>query len=197
MKFCVECENQSIVFGETIIKIGEKDFTLETEYCKKCDTVHLSPEDQEKIDRWGNELTTTVKESQPYFSEQMLKQSNIYAKSFGLKWTEFIKVCTTFYLFEMTKDKKFKEARKIFLIQAQERFVVKARESKIKKSIPVRYRLFKQMQLFAESWNVHEANVIEEAVLCCTALLESRNVRETAKKKAQLQGYVKQFATAS
>lgn len=197
MKFCVECEKESVVFGKTTIKIGEKDFPLETEYCTKCDAVHLSPKDQEKIDIWGSELTTAVKESQPYLPEQALILSDVYAKAFGLKWTEFVKVCTTFYIFEMTKDKKFKEARESLLAEAQQIFVTNSKASKIKKSIPVRYRLFKQMQLFAEVWDIHEANVIEEAVLCCTALLESHKAQGIAEKKALLQSYVERFATAS
>ncbi len=196
MELCVECENEFIVFGETTIQIGKKEFSLKAKHCTKCDNVQLSPKNIEEINVWGNALTTTVAEFQPYFSDKLVETSEFYANTFGLKWAEFIKICTAFYLFEMTKDKGFKKARTTLLSDSQNLFA----GNKAKKSVPVRYRLFKQIQLFAEAWDIHEPNVIEEAILCCATLLESNKTHGTIRaveKRAQLEQFVSNYAAAA
>jgi hypothetical protein len=191
MEFCVVCEKEAVVFGKTTIKVGDKEFTLEAEHCTNCDSVGLSPHNQEQIDKWGNELPTTVAEFQPYFPKKLIAASEHYAKHFGLKWSEFVKVCTAFYLAEMTKEKRFKQIRSDVLCEGEKLFS----SSKEKSHVPVRYRLFKQLQLFAEVWNIRETNVLEEALLFCATLLESHRSHEA--EKAELQEFVEKHAMAS
>lgn len=188
MEFCIECENESVVFGETVIKVGEKEFSLKADHCVKCGSVYLSPENQQEIDKWGNELPTTVAEFQPYFAQSLIELSEQYSKQFGLKWAEFVKVCAAFYLAEMTKEKGFKEYRSEILGEAQQIF----KDAKKKTSVPVRYRLFKQLQLFSEAWDIRESNVLEEAVLFCATLLKSHHAHE-----AELHEFFEKRALAS
>lgn len=188
MEFCIECEKEAVKFGETNIKIGEKEFSLKADHCTNCGSIQLSPENQKEIDKWGNELTTTVAEFQPYFSKDLLILLDEYSRHFGLKRAEFVKACTTFYLSEMTKEKEFKSYRSEILAEASHVFT----DSKTKIAVPVRYRLFKQLQLFAEAWNLHESNVLEEAVLFCATLIKSHHNGEV-----ELQEFVEKYATAS
>ncbi len=170
MKFCINCETESVVHSKKDIHVGEEKIRLEVDNCKKCGTVFLSPKDQEKIDEWGNTLTTAVKETQPYFTDEVYNITRDYAKKNGLKWTQFVKLCTAFYLFKMTKDKNFKKAREVLLAQTAENFSIKDR--KTKHSVSISYRMLKQLELFSDVWSVREANVVEEAVLCCVGLLD-------------------------
>ena len=130
MKFCVNCETESVVLSKKDIHIGEEKLRLEVDNCKKCGTIFLSPKDQEKIDAWGNTLTTAVKETQPYFTDEVYKITRDYSKKYGLKWPQFLKLCTTFYLFKMTNDKNFKKAREVLLARATEKFSSESRKTK-------------------------------------------------------------------
>lgn len=191
MEFCINCEKNTVVFGKTSIRVGNKEFTLEAEHCTNCDSVNLSPENQKQIDEWGNTLPTAIAEFQPYLPTKLVVASKEHSKMFGLKWSEFIKVCTTFYLSEMTKEKGFKQLRTEVLSEGIKSFG----EIKEKHSIPVRYRLFKQLQLFAEVWNLHESNVLEEALLFCVTVLESERTHKT--ERAEFQEFLEKISMAS
>lgn len=191
MEFCVQCEEQTMVFGPILIKVGDKEFTLEAEHCSNCDAVELSPENLRRIDDWGNALSTNVAEFQPYLPGKLIAVSEGCAKHFGLKWAEFLKVCTTFYLVEMTKEKEFKRLRSGVLAEGAAIF----NDAKKKTYVPVRYRLFKQLQLFAEVWSLHESNVIEEALLFCVTVLESEKTHEV--ERAEFQEFLEKFSMAS
>ncbi|MCM2281068.1 MAG: hypothetical protein NDI61_04395 [Bdellovibrionaceae bacterium] len=180
-----------MVFGPATIKVGDKEFTLETEYCQGCDSVGLTPDNFRQIDEWGNALPTNVAEFQPYLPTKIIAASERYAKQFGLKWAEFVKACTTFYLVEMTKEKEFKILRSEVLAEGTDIF----NSAKQKVYVPVRYRLFKQLQLFAEVWELHETNVIEEALLFCVTVLESGMSHEA--EKAEFQEFLEKFSMAS
>ena len=200
MKYCVNCETESVVLSKKYIHIGQHKLLLEVENCKKCSTIFLSPKDQEKIDEWGNTLTTAAKEAQPYFTDEVYGITCEYAKKYGLKWSQFVKLCTAFYLFKMTKDKNFKEVREILLTRTAEDF--SSEERKTKHSVSISYRMFKQLELFSDVWSIREPNVIEEAVLCCIGLLDfGQEIAEFEKmfdeKKAQLQEYVVEHATTA
>lgn len=200
MKFCVNCETESVVLSKKDIRVGELKLRLEVENCKKCGTVYLSPVDQKKIDEWGNALTTAIKETQPYFTEEVYNITRNYAKKYGLKWPQFIKLCTAFYLFKMTKDKNFKKVREVLLARSLKNY--SNEHLKTKHSVSISYRMLKQLELFSDIWNVREANVIEEAVLCCTGLLGfGKEIVEFQKifdeKKTELQEYVVEYATSA
>lgn len=200
MKFCINCETESVVLSKKDIHVGEEKIRLEVENCKKCGTLFLSPEDQKKIDKWGNELTTAVKETQPYFTDEVYNITRDYAKRYGLKWPQFVKLCTAFYLFRMTRDKNFKKVREVLLARTVENFSNQYKKSK--HSVSINYRLLKQLELFSDVWNIKEANVIEEAVLCCVSLLDfGQQITESEKmfveKKNQLQEYVVEYATTA
>lgn len=189
MKFCANCETKSLVLSKKTIHVGERKFQLEVENCKKCERIYLSPKDQLKIDEWGNSLTVAVKDTQPYFTDEVYNLTLDYAKKYGLKWPKFVKLCTAFYLFRMTKDKNFKKIREALIDNQNSAGNLK----KKKHSISINYRLFKQLELFSEVWSVHEANVIEDAVLCCVALLNSGQTAYEFKKN-QLQEFVGEYA---
>lgn len=191
MEFCVQCENESVVFGPTTIKVGEKEFTLEAEHCPSCESVGLTPDHLRQIDEWGNALPTSVAEFQPYLPKKLIAASEEYATHFGLKWAEFVKICTTFYLVEMTKEKGFKQLRSEILAEGAEVF----NDAKKKTYVPVRYRLFKQLQLFAEVWELHESNVIEEALLFSVTVLEPGKSHEA--EKAEFQEFLEKVSMAS
>ena len=191
MEFCVTCEKDAVVFGSTTIKIGDKDYTLEADHCTNCDSVELSPENLQQIDDWGNSLPTNVAEFQPYLPNKLISASEEHAKHFGLKWAEFVKICTTFYLTEMTKEKEFKDLRKQILEEGAGLFG----DSKKKTHVPVRYRLFKETQLFAEAWKLYEANVLEEAILFCITVLESNKLHQ--EEKLEFQEFLEKFSMAS
>lgn len=191
MKFCVHCEKDTLIFGDTEIKVGDKTFNLKTNHCSNCDSVELSPANLRQIDEWGNTLSTNVAEFQPYLPSKLIATSEGYAKNFGLKWAEFIKICTTFYLMEMTKEKEFKKLRSQILKEGSSLFS----DAKKKTSVPVRYRLFKQIELFAEVWNVYEANVLEEAILFCVTVLESN--KSHREERADFQEFLEKFSMAS
>jgi hypothetical protein len=191
MEFCSHCEKESMVFGKTTIKVGEKEFSLEAEHCKSCDAVNLSSANRKQIDAWGNELTTTVAEIQPYLPKKLIAASKEHATTFGLKWVEFAKICTTFYLSEMTKEKEFAKLRAEILNEGSKLFG----DVKEKQCISIRYRLFKQLQLFAEVWEIKESNALEEALLFCMTLLEDK--RKHKDEKNELLEFVQAFATAA
>ena len=192
MEFCPNCEKKAVVFGKTSLKVGDKDFPLEAEYCKNCGMVQLSSKNQDTIDQWGNSLATNIAEFQPYFSEAVLSISKEQADHYGLKWAEFVKVCTTFYLSEMTKEKSFSTVRKEILDEGEKY----SSGPKTKKAVPVRYRLFKQLQLFSEIWDIRESNVIEEAILFCVTLLQDE-ASDYKQKQIGLQQFVEKYSMAS
>ncbi len=194
MEFCISCENDSVVFGKTKIKVGRETFETEAEHCKKCKTVAIGPKLQKEIDEWALQFTKSIVELQPYFTKGMADKIDFFANKFNLSKSELMKVCTTFYILEMTKIKNFKTLRTEVLAEAQKKY--KGERTKI--CVPIKYQLFKKVGLYAEVWNLeYESNVMEEAVQFCMTVLDNHVAKIEESKKQELVHFVENHAMAS
>ena len=194
MEFCMSCENDAVVFGKTKIKVGRETFETETEHCKKCKTVAISPKLQKDIDEWALQFTKSIVELQPYFTKGMANKIDFFANKFNLSKSELMKVCTTFYILEMTKIKNFKSLRIEVLAETQKKY--KGERTKI--CVPIKYQLFKKIGLYAEVWNLeYESNVMEEAVQFCMTVLDNHVSKIDESKKQELVHFVENHAMAS
>jgi len=169
MKFCISCENDSVVFGKVKIKVGREYFETEAEHCEKCGTFGMSPQIQKQMDEWAVRFIKSIAELQPYFTAEMMEKIASLSHRFSLNKAEFVKICTTFYVAEMTKVPNFKDLRSEVLAEVQERY--KGTRSKI--CVPIKYQLFKKIDLFGRVWNLeYDSNVMEEAVQFCVTVLD-------------------------
>lgn len=194
MEFCVSCETDSVAFGKTKIKVGRETFETEAKHCTKCKKVAISPKLQKQIDEWALQFTKSIVELQPYFTKGMSDRIESLAGKFSLSKAEFMKVCTTFYILEMTKIANFKALRDEVLAESQRRY--KGDRAKI--CIPIKYQLFKKIGLYANMWNLeYESNVMEEAVQFCVVVLDSHVARVEESKKQELVHFVEHHAMAS
>ena len=105
-RFCLSCESNSVVFGKTKIKVGRETFETEADYCTKCKKVAISPKLQRQIDEWASQFTKSIIELQPYFAKTMYDKMELLASRFNLTKPELMKLCTTYYILEMTKEKR-------------------------------------------------------------------------------------------
>lgn len=194
MEFCISCESDSVVFGKTKIKVGRETFETEAEHCKKCKTVAIGPQLQKEIDEWALQFTKSIVELQPYFTEGMADKIESFANKFNLSKAEFMKVCTTFYILEMTKIKNFKSLRTEVLAYAQKKH--KGERKKI--CVPIKYQLFKKADLYARVWKLeYESNVMEEAVQFCVTVLDNHVAKIEESTKQELVHFVENHAMAS
>ncbi|MEK6628220.1 MAG: hypothetical protein AABY53_06305 [Bdellovibrionota bacterium] len=194
MEFCIYCETDSMVFGKTKIKVGRETFETEAEHCKKCKKVAISPKLQKEIDEWALQFTKSIFELQPYFTKDMTNKICFFANKFNLSKSELMKVCTTFYILEMTKIKNFKTLRIEVLAEAQK----KHRGDRTKICVPIKYQLFKKVGLYANVWNLeYESNVMEEAVQFCMTVLDNQVAKVEESKKQELVHFVENHALAS
>ena len=194
MEFCISCENDSVVFGKIKIKVGRETFETEAEHCKKCKTVAIDPKLQKKIDEWALQFTKSIVEIQPYFTKDIADKIDFFSNKFNLSKSELIKICTTFYILEMTKIKNFKTLRTELLAETQK----KNKNERTKICVPIKYRLFKKINLYAEAWNLkYDSSAMEEAVLFCMTVLDSHIIKVEDSKKQELVHFVEIHAMAS
>ncbi|MDZ4677944.1 MAG: hypothetical protein SGI74_10620 [Oligoflexia bacterium] len=194
MEFCVACETDSVVFGKTKIKVGRETFKTEAEHCRKCKKVAISPKLQKEIDEWALQFTKSIVELQPYFTEGMADKIEFFSNKYNLSKSEFMKVCTTFYILEMTKIKNFKSLRTEVLAEAKKKY--KGERKKI--CVPIKYQLFKRIDLYARAWALeYESNVMEEAAQFCVTVLDSHVTKIEESKKQELVHFVENHAMAS
>lgn len=194
MEFCISCENESVVFGKVKIKVGREHFETEAEHCDKCGTFGMTPQIQKQIDEWAMQFTKSIVELQPYFTQAMMEKITALSQRFSLNKTEFVKLCTTFYLTEMTKIPNFKALRGEVLAEAGEKY--QGARSKI--CVPIKYQLFKKIDLFERVWKLeYDANVVEEAVQFCVTVLDDHISQIEETKKQELVHFVETHAMAS
>ncbi len=190
----MSCQSKSVVFGKTKIKVGREFFETNAEHCSICNKVAISPKLQKQIDEWALQFTKSIIEIQPFFSKKMSSRIEFYARSFNLNKSEFMKLCTAFYLLEMTRLKNFKTLRENIFIESQKIF--NGEKSKI--CVSIKYQLFKKITLYAEMWNLeYESNVMEEAVQFCIFILDNQSGMIEESKKIKLVNFVEYHAMAS
>lgn len=183
-----------MIFGKTKIKVGRETFETEAEHCKKSKKVAISPKLQKEIDTWALQFTKSIVELQPYFTKDMANKIYYFANKFNLSKSELMKVCTTFYILEMTKIKNFKILRIEILAVAQKKY--KADSTKI--CVPIKYQLFKKVSLYANVWNLeYESNVMEEAVQFCMTVLDNHIAKIEESIKQEIVHFVENHAMAS
>lgn len=194
MKLCLSCESNSVVFGKTKIKVGRETFETEADLCTKCKKIAISPKLQKQIDEWASQFTKSIVELQPYFSRIMYEKMELLANRFNLTKPEFMKICTTYYILEMTKVKNFKSLRKEVLAESK----MKSKGARKKVCVPIKYQLFKKIRLYADMWNLeYDANVMEEAVEFCIVILDNHSIQMNESTKEELVHFVEQYAMAS
>lgn len=196
MEFCTSCESDSVVFGKTGIKVGREIFRTEAEHCKRCKIVAISPKLQKDIDEWAQQFTKSIVDLQPYFTRAMADRVEVFARKFSLSKSELMKVCTLFYILEMTKVKNFKTLRTQVLAGARKKYT----GGKTKICVPIKYQLFKKVRLYAEVWSLeYESNVMEEAVQFCVTVLDNHAglAKIDESKKQALVHFVENYAMAS
>ncbi len=195
MNICASCNSDSVVFGKTKIKVGREIFETKAEHCEKCGHVAIGPQLQAEIDKWALGFSKSIVELQPYFSEAMLNRVTDLARMFNLSKSEFMKVCTVFFLLRLTRNENFKTLRTEVIRRAQAKYQGK-RE---KVCVPIKYQLFKKVDLYTRVWKLeYEANVMEEAVQFCVAILDHRaQIEETKRQRAALINFVRSHAMAS
>lgn len=194
MKFCISCETDSVVFGKTKIKVGRETFETEAEHCKKCNKVAITPGLQKKIDEWALQFIKSIVELQPYFTSDMHERIATLSHKYNLSKSEFMKACTAFYLLEMTKLSNFKALRTEFLDKAKGKY--KGNRDKI--SIPIKYQLFKKVDLYTRVWKLdYDANVFEEAIAFCVIALDDHSNHIEQIKRQELVHFVESYAMAS
>lgn len=194
MEFCLSCETNAVVICKTQIKVGRETFETSAESCTKCKKVFITPQLQREIDRWALQFTKSIVELQPYFSSDLAEKIDLYSKKFILSKSELMKAFTTFYIAEMAQTKSFKRIREAVLRKAQAKY--KGERAKI--CVPIKYLLFKKIGAYAEFWNLgYDANVMEEAVQFCVAVLDNHFGEVEDANRNRLVKFVEQHAMAS
>lgn len=171
MEYCLKCEKDSVSFGAVKIKVGKMGYDTKAKRCLECGYFEKTPKLQKEIDQWGLNIPDSIMEFQPYFSTDLIKTVDDLCMRFNMKRTEFIKVCTAFYLAILTEEPNFKGMRKMALEKADLSF----QGPKAKINVQVKYNLFKKIDLFTRVWKLdYTSNVIEEAVKFCALTIDDK-----------------------
>lgn len=180
MEYCLNCEKDTVSFGDVRINVGSKVFETKANRCVECGFFEKTPKLQKEIDAWGLSNSSSIMEFQPYFASDLIESVNALCERFNMKRTEFIKVCTAFYLSVLTQESNFKDLRKTALEKADKVF----QGQKEKVNIQVKYNLFKKIDLFTRAWKLeYSSHVIEEAVRFCVLTIEDKLSQQSTKQR--------------
>lgn len=165
MDFCIYCKNNSLAFGKTEIKIGDKTIDINTTKCSKCHRFLISPKIQKEINNLALKKRINLS---PSFIKSTYNEIESLSNKFKLRKEEFINICTSFYILEVTKIKNFKTLRESIIKSNY-------KKNKIKIKTPLKYQLFKKINLFTNVFNLkNESKVMEEAINFCFRLLGNK-----------------------
>lgn len=196
--FCPNCEREvDLVHKKVEIPIGTEVFCTKMLVCCKCGSYEITPEVRKKMDEWGRKLTKNIIEPQPLFSEAVHQFAEEMAAHYGLKRVPFYRALTAFYLNRIVNREDFTELKRFCENSSALEFLNKGERSKV--SIPIRFLLFRKLQIFGQVWNVTPAKAIEEAVLFGLVVLSSKeeNFKKLKAIAQNLQQFIQEVAQAA
>lgn len=198
LSFCPNCEREvDLVNKKVEIPIGSEVFSTKMLVCYKCGSYELTPEVRKKMDEWGRKLTKNIIEPQPLFSEAVHQFAEEMAAHYGLKRVPFFRALTAFYLNRIVNRKDFEELKKFCDSNIAKELLNKGGQSKV--SIPIRYLLFKKLQIFSKVWKIPPSKAIEESVLFGLVILSSKkgNFKKLKSIVDSLQQFIFEIAQAA
>ncbi len=195
---CPSCESETEVVEKKVsIPVGNESFTTKTLVCKKCGRYALTRAIRKEMDAWGRKLSKNIVEPQPIFTEAAHQFAEGMAIQYGMKRVPFFRVLTTFYLNHVVNREDFQELKNYWETHVSRKFLNEGTRSKV--SVPIRYLMYRKLQIFSEVWNTSHAKAIEESVLFGLAVLSSE-AKSFEKLKAiaeSLQQYITDVAQAA
>lgn len=196
-RICASCETGQLREQSIGIKVGSAVFDTMTMVCLECGAYALTPKVRREMDEWGTKFTRNIVEPQPLFSEASHNFLDEMAIGYGLTKVPFIKILTTFYLNHIVNRPDFGEVKKIFAAHEPRRLLEGGLKAKV--SLPIRYLLFRKLQVFCDVWEVSHAKAIEEATLfCLTALtVDEKNLANLKAIAKSLKGFISDTAQAA
>lgn len=197
-RFCPFCEDdRKVVEKKVSIPVGSEAFVTKLFACEKCGRYALTPEIRDKMDEWGRKLTKNIIEPQPIFSEAVHKYAEELAMQYGLKRVAFFRVLTAFYLSRIVNRDDFEEIKQFCANHVSRKLMEEGKRSKI--SVPIRYLMYRKLQVFSDVWNIPHAKVIEEAVVFGLTVLSCKedNFEKLKTIVDSLQQYINDIAQAA
>jgi hypothetical protein len=193
--FCLHCEdNTKVVEKKIALKIGKATFSTKTLVCGKCKSYALTPKIREEMDKWGRDLSKSIAEPQPVFSEATHKFAEEMARKYGLSKVPLFRALTAFYLNKVVNREDFQDLAEFIRSHDSNNLLDGGKKSKV--CVPVNYMLFKKLQTFTEVWKTTHAKAIEEAVIFGLSALshEEANFQILAEIAKSLEGYITDYA---
>lgn len=195
-RFCVSCE----VTGrheekEVRIPVGRKEFSTCTRVCQNCGAYALTPKVRKEMDCWAEQFTSNFIEIQPMLSKVVLQDIEETSEKYGLPKVAYMRLLTAFYLIEVISDPDFKEWKKF--MRDTDSYKVMTRGTRAPTSIPIRYKAFKQLEVFAQLWNMTLANAMEEAILFGVGLKHWKDSSKLLEMEKRLERYIQVNAMAA
>ncbi len=197
-RFCPHCENEvSLIMKKISLPVGAEFFTSKILVCKTCGRYELTPRIRKEMNEWGKKLTKNIIEPQPIFCEAVHQFAEVMAAQNGLKRIPFFKALTAFYLNRIVNREDFTELKRFCENSSALEFLNKGERSKV--SIPIRFLLFRKLQIFGQVWDVTPAKAIEEAVLFGLVVLSSKeeNFKKLKAIAQNLQQFIQEIAQAA
>ncbi len=172
-RLCPHCEDDSDVTQKKVsIIVGSESFMTTTMVCEKCGSYALTPKIRKEMDEWGRKFTKNVIEPQPIFSESTHRFAEEMANQHGLKKVPLFRALTAFYLNHVVNLEDFQEIKNYCDKHPSRKLLNKGERSKV--SVPIRYLLYRKIQIFSDVWKVPHSKTIEEAVLFGLTALSSK-----------------------
>jgi len=196
--YCPNCETDTTVSEEKIsIPMGKEVFTTKTAVCKKCKHYALTPKVRREMDEWGKTMMKNIIEPQPTFHKASHQFIEKMAAHFSMKKVPFIKALTVYYINHIVNRADLPELKKYFESHQSEKHL--SGGDKSKETVPIRYLMYRKLQIFSEVRNVSHSKAIEEAVLFGLMVLATDDDHfETLKTISQnLKQYIEDFAEAA
>lgn len=161
---------------KTRIKIGSHVFEATVNTCTACGAYERDRELRNKMNGWGESLTSTFDTLQPRLSQTVHDYLEHRAKGFGLDKSGLIKAMYVFYLNHAVRHHEFKKIRE--LLQSHESSVNMEEGEKKKMPVRISYRAFRRLETYGLVWKCPSARAIEDAIKFCIGL-EAANDRES------------------
>ncbi len=189
---CPVCEEETEIVEKKIsIPFGNESFTTKTLVCKRCGRYALTREIRKEMEAWGRKLSKNIVEPQPIFTEAAHQFAEELATQYGMKRVPFFRVLTTFYLNHVVNRDDFEELKTYWDTHVSHEFLSEGKRSKV--SVPIRYLMYRRLQVFCQVWKTSHPKAIEEAVLFGLAVLSSQ--KENFERLKTIAESLKQYIT--
>ncbi|MEK6624325.1 MAG: hypothetical protein AABY86_05120, partial [Bdellovibrionota bacterium] len=149
---CPECEGRNVKSGPIELKFDRHIFKARTEVCRDCGNYLTSPQFEKKLEEWTKNLGANFHQYQPAVSKEIYEDLEKLSHQHGVKPAVMAKIITTVYL-ERSRTTEGYAALKKFIFDSNT-FTKLDSGKKERISIPVKYEIYKEIQNFAQIWNL-------------------------------------------